>query len=85
MEGVVKFFNEEKGFGFISDNESDKEYFVHITNINEGTKITKEDLVSFDLEESDRGPKAVNVSKIEGKSEAKEASEESAKAEEEWE
>ncbi len=62
MKGTVKFFNEMKGFGFIQGDDG-KEYFVHMTGLNEGVKLNENDPVSFDPEEGDRGPKAVNVSK----------------------
>jgi len=62
MEGTIKFFNIDKGFGFISA-EDGKEYFVHITALNEGIALDKGDNVSFEVEEGERGPKASNVSK----------------------
>jgi len=62
MKGSVKFFNNMKGFGFIK-GEDDKEYFVHQTGLKEGVSITENDNVTFDVEEGDRGLKAVNVSK----------------------
>ena len=60
MKGTVKFFNEARGFGFIA-GEDGKEYFVHQTGIAEGTTLKENDPVTFDVEEGDRGPKAVNV------------------------
>ncbi len=60
MKGKVKFFNETKGFGFITC-EDGKEYFVHQTGLKEGVTIHENDEVVFDVEEGDRGPKAVNV------------------------
>ncbi len=65
MKGTVKFFNAGKGFGFIACEEDGKEYFVHQTNLAEGVVITDNDAVEFDVEEGDRGPKAVNVRKVE--------------------
>lgn len=62
MKGKVKFFNSEKEFGFIS-GEDGKEYFVHKTGLEDGTTIDKDDSVSFEIEEGDRGPKAVKVAK----------------------
>jgi len=59
--GQVKFFNDEKGFGFIVDNEDQKEYFVHVSGCND--EIEKEDEVSFELAEGRKGLNAVNVSK----------------------
>tara|TARA_Y100000310_G_scaffold332133_1_gene407126 strand:+ start:345 stop:545 length:201 start_codon:yes stop_codon:yes gene_type:complete len=61
MKGKVKFFNKEKEFGFISGDDG-KEYFVHKSGIKEGS-IDENDDVNFDVEEGDRGPKAVNVEK----------------------
>lgn len=57
--GKVKFFNESKGYGFISDDETTKEYFVHITNLLD--KIYEGDSVSFDLEEGRKGLTATKV------------------------
>jgi CspA family cold shock protein len=62
MKGNVKFFNQSKGFGFIA-GEDGKEYFVHKTALKEGESLNENDAVTFDVEEGDRGPKAVNVSK----------------------
>ncbi len=64
MKGKVKFFNGMKGFGFLI-GEDGKEYFVHQTGIEEGVTLRDNDSVSFDVEEGDRGPKAVNVKKEE--------------------
>ena len=60
MKGKVKFFNESKGFGFIA-GEDGKDYFVHVTGIKEGVSIKDNDSVTFDVEQGDKGPKAVNV------------------------
>jgi len=57
--GTVKFFNETKGFGFIKDSESSKEYFVHATGLVD--KIKENDDVTFDLQEGKKGLNAVNV------------------------
>ncbi len=62
MNGTVKFFNNMKGFGFIA-GEDGKEYFVHQTGLKEGVSLNENDQVTFDVEEGDRGPKAVNVNK----------------------
>ena len=58
-KGKVKFFNESKGFGFIKDNESSKEYFVHASGLND--QISENDEVTFDLQEGKKGLNAVNV------------------------
>ncbi len=62
MKGTVKFFNEGKGFGFIAC-EDGKEVFVHKSAIEEGVTLHENDAVVFDVEEGDRGLKAVNVKK----------------------
>ena len=64
MNGTVKFFNEMKGFGFITA-EDGQEVFVHQSALEEGTRLHENDSVTFDIEEGDRGPKAVNVKKVE--------------------
>ena len=64
-EGVVKWFSEKKGFGFI-EQESGEDLFVHHSAINmPGFKTLEEgDKVRFEVEESDRGLKAKNVTKL---------------------
>lgn len=63
MKGKVKFFNQLKGFGFIAA-EDGTEYFVHQSGLKENVRISENDEVTFMVEKGDRGPKAVNVSKI---------------------
>lgn len=64
-EGTVKWFSEKKGFGFISQEEGG-DVFVHHSSIDmSGFKALAEgDRVSFEVEETDRGPKAKNVRKL---------------------
>ena len=57
--GTVKFFNNSKGFGFIKDSESEKEYFVHVSGLND--EVSENDEVSFDLQEGKKGLNAINV------------------------
>jgi CspA family cold shock protein len=57
--GTVKFFNESKGFGFIKDADSSKEYFVHSSGLKD--TINENDEVTFDLQEGKKGLNAVNV------------------------
>ena len=64
MEGRVKFFNDSKGFGFVTADDG-TEYFVHISGVAEGVTLRENDHVSFDVVEGDRGPKAENVTLIE--------------------
>jgi CspA family cold shock protein len=61
--GVVKFFNESKGFGFILDDESKKDIFVHITGLN-GLTIRENDQVSYEIVDGKKGLNAVNVKKM---------------------
>ena len=75
MNGKVKFFNEMKGFGFIAA-EDGKEYFVHQSALPEGVKLNENDAVEFDVEEGDRGPKAVNVKQEGSEASSEESSEE---------
>jgi cold shock protein len=58
-KGKVKFFNNSKGFGFIKDEESENEYFVHVSGLID--KIKEDDEVTFDLQEGKKGLNAVNV------------------------
>lgn len=64
-KGVVKWFNNKKGFGFIAQEGSDKDLFVHFSNIKgDGFKTLQEgDPVEYDVTESDKGLKAVNVTR----------------------
>lgn len=57
--GTVKFFNDEKGFGFIKDDESQKDVFVHKSGLID--RITENDKVEFDIEQGQKGPNAVQV------------------------
>ena len=57
--GTVKFFNDTKGFGFIKEDESGTEYFVHVSGLID--EINQNDKVTFDLEEGRKGLNAVNV------------------------
>ncbi|MCH1436780.1 MAG: cold shock domain-containing protein [Flavobacteriales bacterium] len=61
-KGTVKFFNESKGFGFIVDEESKTEYFVHVTGLID--EINEGDVVEFELQEGRKGLNAVNVKTV---------------------
>ncbi len=61
-KGTVKFFNESKGFGFITEEDSKQEYFVHVSGIID--EIKEGDLVEFELKEGKKGLNAVNVKVI---------------------
>ena len=58
-KGTVKFFNDSKGFGFILEDDTSKEHFVHISGLID--EIREGDAVEFDLEEGKKGLNAVNV------------------------
>jgi cold shock protein len=60
--GVVKFFNETKGFGFIVDEDTKKDIFVHVTALG-GMTLREGDVVSFEIVEGKRGLNATNVTK----------------------
>jgi CspA family cold shock protein len=61
-KGTVKFFNDAKGFGFITEEGVDKDHFVHISGLID--EIREGDQVEFDLEEGKKGLNAVNVKVI---------------------
>jgi CspA family cold shock protein len=62
ITGTVKFFNEEKGFGFIKHDVSNKETFVHANGLID--QIEANDKVEFDVQEGRKGLNAVNVKRI---------------------
>ncbi len=62
ITGTVKFFNEEKGFGFIKHDDSNKETFVHANGLID--QIEQNDKVQFDVQEGRKGLNAVNVKRI---------------------
>ncbi len=62
--GLVKWYNDTKGFGFI-DSETGSQVFVHRSALNENIKsLRKGQQVSFEVEDSSKGPMAVNVKNI---------------------
>ena len=64
--GRVKWFNDSKGFGFITPENGEKDCFVHHTAIQgDGYKtLAENELVEFDVVEGDKGPAAANVTKV---------------------
>lgn len=62
QEGTVKFFNESKGFGFISSANGGEDIFVHVSGLVD--RVSENDRVSFDLEKGKKGLMAVNVKRI---------------------
>ena len=61
-QGIVKFFNSEKGFGFIKHDDSSKETFVHVSGLID--EIKENDKVEFDVQNGKKGLNAVNVKLI---------------------
>ncbi|MBD0254663.1 MAG: cold-shock protein [Cytophagales bacterium] len=59
QSGIVKFFNESKGFGFIKVEGSDKDVFVHVSGLID--EVKERDQVTFEVEQGRKGPNAVNV------------------------
>lgn len=60
--GTVKFFNEAKGFGFITHDNSKQDFFVHANNLSQ--TIQQNDKVEFEVREGRKGPEAYNVKKL---------------------
>ena len=58
-KGTVKFFNDSKGFGFIVDQETEKEIFVHVSGLVD--EVKENDEVTYDVAEGRKGPNAVDV------------------------
>ena len=58
-KGTVKFFNDSKGYGFISEEGGDQEHFVHVSGLID--EVREGDHVEFDLEQGRKGLNAVNV------------------------
>ncbi|MES2875715.1 MAG: cold-shock protein [Daejeonella sp.] len=59
QQGTVKFFNETKGFGFITPSDGGSEIFVHTSGLTDS--IRENDVVNYDVEEGRKGLNAVNV------------------------
>ncbi|MEM9650422.1 MAG: cold shock domain-containing protein [Bacteroidota bacterium] len=57
--GTIKFFNESKGYGFIKDNDTQQDIFVHVSGLNH--EVREGDEVSYDTKEGKKGLNAVNV------------------------
>lgn len=64
MKGTVKFFNTQKNYGFVEPEDGDEDLFVHASDVEAGN-LNEGDEVEFEQEESDKGPRAVNVEKVE--------------------
>ena len=64
MQGTVKWFNNTKGFGFISPTDGSPDVFVHLSAIQSGT-LQEGDRVEFEVTQGEKGPKAADVRTIE--------------------
>ena len=62
--GIIKFFNRRKGFGFIKYDDSDQEIFVHATGIIDKKIIQENDKVTFEEQDGEKGLSAINVRKL---------------------
>ncbi|MGV8142182.1 MAG: cold-shock protein [Candidatus Pacearchaeota archaeon] len=62
MKGKVKFFNETKGFGFLSGDDG-KDYFVHASGLVGASVLTVGEEVSFEVEQGPKGARAIKVQK----------------------
>lgn len=61
-QGTVKFFNQEKGFGFIRHDQSEQETFVHVSGLKQ--EVSEGDKVEFEIQDGRKGPVAVEVIKL---------------------
>ena len=65
MNGTVKWFDDKKGYGFISREDGDDVFVHHSSIAGEGFKsLTEGDNVTFEIEQGDKGPSAINVQKV---------------------
>jgi CspA family cold shock protein len=62
LSGTVKFYNDAKGFGFIVDDESQSDVFVHATGLVD--KVAQNDKVTYDVKDGKKGLNAINVKKL---------------------
>jgi CspA family cold shock protein len=62
MDGTIKWYNTRKGYGFIQSDDG-KDIFLHRTSVPEGIFLKEGDKVEFNIEASDRGPKAIDIKK----------------------
>ncbi len=68
MKGKVKWFNDQKGYGFITPEDGSKDLFVHFSGVkgNGFKSLAEGDQVEFEVTDSDKGPKAINVELLGG-------------------
>ena len=65
-EGTVKWFSDKKGFGFVAPDDGSADVFVHFSDVQgDGYKtLAENDKVTFEVQEGEKGPRAVNVTKV---------------------
>ena len=61
MKGTVKFFHDQKNYGFIETEDMDDDVFFHKEEVEDGLKVEEGSEVEFEQEQGDKGPKAVDV------------------------
>jgi CspA family cold shock protein len=61
-QGTIKFFNKEKGFGFIRHDQSEQETFVHVSGLKQ--EVSEGDRVEFEIQDGRKGPVAIDVVKV---------------------
>ena len=66
--GKLKWFNTDKGFGFIAGDDG-QDYFLHHSQIPEGESFAEGEDIDFEVNQTDRGPQAINVKKVMGEQE----------------
>jgi CspA family cold shock protein len=63
MKGTIKWFNDRKGYGFIT-GEDGKDIFIHRNDVPMGINLNENDQVEYEIQKSERGPQAINVKKL---------------------
>lgn len=63
VQGTVTFFHDKKGYGFIESDDSDEDVFFHMEDVG-GPDLQEGQEVEFEIEQADKGPRAVNVERV---------------------